>query len=171
MQTSPANPECDELDRMIVEVLREDGRLSVPSLAERVGVSRATAYARFSRLVGSGLISGFRAVVDPSVLGLRVAALVLIRAEQPRWAGTLERLRATQGVEWVGLAASRFDFVALVRAADLTELRDVVLRSLREVPGLTSTETVILLDEAGPAPGPPDRAGGPSRAERPTRPA
>jgi DNA-binding Lrp family transcriptional regulator len=139
----------DQLDATIVDILRREGRLPIPALAERVGVSRATAYHRFDRLVAEGVISGFRAVVEPHWRGLHVAALVLIDAEQPVWHETLDRLRATPGVEWVGLAAAAFDFVALVRAANLTELRDVVLRSLRDVPGLQSTQTAILLDTSG----------------------
>jgi DNA-binding Lrp family transcriptional regulator len=139
----------DRVDETIVDILREEGRISVPALAERVSVSRATAYARFTRLVDDGVISSFRAVVDPGTRGLNVAALVLISADQPMWAATLKELGRTHGVEWVGLTAGPFDFVALVRAADLTELRDVVLQSLREIPGLKSTETSIILDEAG----------------------
>jgi DNA-binding Lrp family transcriptional regulator len=139
----------DGVDETIVDILRAEGRISVPALAERVSVSRATAYSRFTRLVDEGVITSFRAVVDPATRGLNVAALVLISADQPRWAETLDQLRQTEGVEWVGLTAGPFDFVALVRAIDLTELRDVVLRSLREIPGLKSTETSIILDEAG----------------------
>lgn len=139
-------PPYDRVDATIVDVLRSEGRISIPSLAERAGISRATAYTRFDRLVADGVISGFRAVVHPRWRGLSIAALVLIDAEQPLWHETLESLRQTAGVEWVGLAAASFDFVALVRAADLTELRDVVLRSLRNIPGLKSTQTAILLD-------------------------
>lgn len=123
--------------------------MSIPSLAERVGTSRATAYARFDRLVNDGIIIAFQAVVRPSDRGLTVAALVLIEAEQPMWDQTLQQLRETIGVEWVGLATGAFDFIALVRAADLAELRDVVLQGLRRVPGLKGTQTAILLDEDG----------------------
>jgi DNA-binding Lrp family transcriptional regulator len=139
----------DDVDATIVDLLRHDGRISVPALAERAGVSRATAYSRFDRLVRDGVVSGFRAVVSPAARGLAVAALVLIDAEQPRWDETLQELRRTPGVEWVGLTTGAFDFIALVRATDLTELRDVVLQSLRRIPGLQSTQTAILLDEQG----------------------
>jgi DNA-binding Lrp family transcriptional regulator len=139
----------DQVDATIVDALKAEGRMSVPVLAELVGVSRATAYSRFDRLVADGVISGFRAVVPPAKAGLSVAALVLINGEQGLWSETLQQLQEIAGVEWVGLTAGVFDFVALVRAADLTELRDVVLRSLRDIPGLNSTQTAIILDEEG----------------------
>lgn len=146
-RTSELLPPYDSVDAKIVDVLRHDGRLSIPALADRVGISRATAYARYDRLIRDGVVSGFRAIVKPSSRGLTVAALVLIDAEQPLWDETLQHLRRTTGVEWVGIAAGAFDFVALVRAADLTDLRDVVLQGLRAIPGLKSTRTAILLDE------------------------
>jgi DNA-binding Lrp family transcriptional regulator len=139
----------DEVDRTIVAALAGDGRLSIPALAEQVGISRATAYARFGRLVEEGIIGGFQAVVTPAHRGLTVAALVLMKVDQAHWEGTLQRLVQVEGVEWVGLAGASFDFVALVRAIDLAEMRDVILERLRAVPGLTSTETAIIFEETG----------------------
>ncbi|MGI9595287.1 MAG: Lrp/AsnC family transcriptional regulator [Acidimicrobiales bacterium] len=139
--------ELDELDQMIVRLLMEDGRLSVPLLAEQVGIGRATAYARFDRLIERGVITGFGARVDPSALGLGVAALVLLTADQGEWIDLKERLLSTTGVQWVGLGAGSFDFMVLVRAGDLAELRDVVLRQLLNLPGIRSTQTSVLLDE------------------------
>jgi DNA-binding Lrp family transcriptional regulator len=139
----------DAVDATIVDVLRQEGRLSIPALAQRVGISRATAYSRFDRLVTDGVISGFHGAVDPAWRGLGVSAIVLVDAEQPSWDETLRRLRQTPGVEWVGLAAAAFDFVVLVRARDLAELRDVVLQELREIPALQNTRTAILLDSGG----------------------
>lgn len=139
----------DALDRTIVKLLQHDGRLSIPALAERAGTSRATAYARFDRLVDSGAIKGFRAVVDPEAMELGVAALLLVKGHQTEWDVLAETLRKTYGVEWVGMCAGRFDFAVLVRAKDLRELRDVVLDSLLRVPGVNNIETNVLLDEFG----------------------
>jgi len=149
VRVSRLPPPYDEVDRTIVEILSEDGRITIPALAERAGVSRSTAYARLGRLRSDGIITGFRATVAAGARGLPIAALVLIRADQNRWNQALQQLRDLPGVEWVAATAARFDFVALVRAADLHELRDVVLEGLRAIPTLTTTETVILLDEAG----------------------
>ena len=144
----PAEPDLDDIDRTIVDLLRTDGRLSIPALAERVGIGRATAYSRFDRLVDSGVISGFEARVRPEALGLTVSALVTIEAEQVAWADLRDRVMALPSVHWVGLTAGASDFVVLVRAADLDDLRDVVLRDLLSVPGIRNTQTAVLLEEA-----------------------
>jgi DNA-binding Lrp family transcriptional regulator len=140
--------EMDDIDRMIVSVLRKQGRLSVPQLAELVGVSRATAYARFDRLVDSGIIEGFEARVSPVALGLTVGALVTIQAEQLEWRDIRRSVLSIDGVEWVGATAGSSDFVILVRARDLQHLRDVVLRDVLATPGIRSTDTAVLLDES-----------------------
>lgn len=143
----PNNVELDEVDQMIVQQLLADGRLSIPQLAERVGIGRATAYARFDRLVDDGVLAGFTATVDPEAVGLGVAALILITADQGDWPDLQARILDATGVQWLGLGAGVADFVALVRARDLAELRDVVLRQLLSLPGIRSTQTTVLLDE------------------------
>ena len=140
--------ELDEIDRTIVELLRTDGRMSIPALAEQVGIGRATAYSRFDRLVDNGVITGFEAQVRPEALGLTVSALVTIEAEQVAWVDLRDRVMELPSVHWVGLTAGASDFVVLVRAADLDDLRDVVLRDLLSVPGIRNTQTAVLLEEA-----------------------
>lgn len=78
-------------------MLRHDGRLSIPALAERVGISRATAYSRFDRLVADGVISGFRAEVDPHRRGLSVAAS----------SGSAWPLRRSTSWRWCALRTSQ----------------------------------------------------------------
>jgi DNA-binding Lrp family transcriptional regulator len=75
----------DDVDRRILGILVDQGRLSVNEVAARAGVSRATAYARYDRLVADGVISRFRADVDPHAIGLDVAAMILINVEQGAW--------------------------------------------------------------------------------------
>ncbi len=141
----------DAVDQTIVDVLVKDGRVSIPVLAEQVGISRATAYSRFDRLVDQGIITGFGARVDPGRVGLAVGAMVMLTVEQGDWPELRERVLATAGVQWIGLAAGTVDFIVLVRAGDLPELRDAVLKELLSIPGIRSAQTSVLLDEARPA--------------------
>ncbi len=139
--------DLDDIDRSMIDALRVDGRASAPALAERIGIGRATAYHRFDRLVDDGVITGFTARVDPPKVGLEVAALVLVNVQQGRWRELRARLMALPGVEWVGVATGRFDFVVFVRADSLDHLRDVALHDLQQIEGVRSAETIVLLDE------------------------
>jgi len=137
----------DDIDRQMIDELRRDGRISVPVLAERLGIARATAYTRFDRLVDDGVIRGFTALVDPASCGLHVAALVMVNVAQDKWKEAQTDLAAIPSVEWVGLATGPFDIVLRIRCEDLDELRDVVLVQLHAVPSVNSAQTVVLLDE------------------------
>lgn len=139
--------ELDDIDRRMIDVLRGDGRISVPMLAERVAIGRATAYHRFDRLVDDGVIAGFSARVDPVAVRLTVSALVMVNVRQGLWRDLRDRLRSLPGVEWLGVATGRFDFVLLVRGSSLDHLRDVALRELQQIDGVRSAETIVLLDE------------------------
>jgi DNA-binding Lrp family transcriptional regulator len=63
----PPRP-LDVTDRAILRILRTDGRASIRSVADRVHVSRANAYARINRLIDDGVIRGFSARVDQDLL-------------------------------------------------------------------------------------------------------
>lgn len=139
--------ELDDIDRRMIDELRRDGRMSAPALAEAIGIGRATAYSRLDRLIDTGVIGGFSARVDPAAVGFDVSALVLVNVRQGAWRELRAQLSSLPGVEWLGVATGRFDFVLLVRADSLDHLRDVALRELQQIDGVRSAETVVLLDE------------------------
>jgi DNA-binding Lrp family transcriptional regulator len=139
--------DLDDVDRRIVACLTEDGRMSVNELAARVGVSRATAYARLDRLRSEGVIPGFTAVVDPARVGYGLAALILVNVEQNEWRAARDELLHLPGVEYLAFTSGGFDMVALVRASSIEELRDVILERLHGATHVRSTQTVFVLDE------------------------
>ena len=139
--------ELDDIDRKMIDSLRVDGRMTAPMLAERIGIGRATAYSRLDRLIDRGVIDGFSARVDPAAVGLTVSALVMVNVRQGSWRTLRAELAALPGVEWLGVATGRFDFVLLSRADSLQHLRDVALQELQQIEGVRSAETIVLLDE------------------------
>jgi DNA-binding Lrp family transcriptional regulator len=141
----------DDIDRRIVAELRADGRVSITELAGRVGISRANAYARFERLRADGVVSGFGARVDPRRLGLDIAALITVNAEQHSWRALRDEMLAMPEVDYFALTAGEFDMVLLVRAPDVETLRDVVLVRLQNLPDVRATRTILVLDEEMPA--------------------
>jgi DNA-binding Lrp family transcriptional regulator len=144
-----AAPPIDEVDRRIVDVLLHDGRLSITEVANRVHISRASAYARLARLEKAGVITGYSARVDPAKLGLRLAALITLQVDQNSWRQVRQRLNDIPGVVWQALATGGFDHVLLVRVPDVETLRDVVLDRLHAIAEVRSSQTMFLLDEEG----------------------
>jgi DNA-binding Lrp family transcriptional regulator len=146
----PDHRPLDETDRRMLDVLSADGRISVSELAARVNVSRANAYQRLDRLIADGVITGFTAVVDPSKVGLDIAALILLNIEQHAWRTLRDRLRSLPGIEYLALTSGGFDIVLLVRVDSVETLRDVVLNDLQGMAEVRSTQTVFVLDDHRP---------------------
>ena len=145
----PAIRQIDSVDRALLAALSHDARMSLTDLAERINVSRSTAYARLQRLREEGVITGFTASIDPQALGLGVAALVFIDIEQHDWRTLRSELAAIPGVEYLAMCAGRFDLMLLARAESIPALRDVLLEKIQRIPGVRSTESVFVLDEVG----------------------
>lgn len=144
--SSPAS-ELDDVDRRIVALLRGDGRMSVNEVAGHIHVSRATAYARLERLRSAGVITGFRATVDPTAVGLPVTALILLNLEQRNWQSVHDALGDIPGVEWSAFTSGSFDMAVLVRVKDVAALRDVVLVQLHGLKFVKTSQTIFVLDE------------------------
>ena len=68
--------DLDPTDREILFHLRQDGRLTNVELAKRVGLTPPPCLRRVKRLEESGVISGYRAVIDPDALGRGLEVLI-----------------------------------------------------------------------------------------------
>ena len=144
---SSARNALDDVDRRLLRLLAEDGRISVNELATRAHISRAAAYARFDRLRESGVITGFTATVDPEKVGVPVAALVLVNVDQAHWEQVRDDIQALPGLEFLAFTSGSFDMVLLVRVPDIHALRDIVLVRLHSIPHVRTTHTNFVLDE------------------------
>jgi DNA-binding Lrp family transcriptional regulator len=135
----------DVVDRQILAVLQEDGRLSVTDLAARIGLSLSPTHRRLRDLERSGAIRGYRAVVDPDAVGLSFEALVFVTMRQEDRDTLLGFEAALADVPNVLQAQRLFgdpDYLVRVRTKDLAayaELEDNVLAALPGVQRLNST--------------------------------
>ena len=143
----PAQPALDDVDRRLLEVLADDGRISVAALAERAGISRAAAYARLENLRASGVIEGYSVRINPARAGLGVTALVLISGRQPAWRSLRRRLVSMPEVEYCAFTTGEYDALLLVRVRDVETLRDVVLERLQASEEIRATQTIFVLEE------------------------
>ncbi|RKE20352.1 Lrp/AsnC family transcriptional regulator [Streptomyces sp. TLI_171] len=137
----------DRVDRSILRLLRQDGRASIRSVAERVHVSRANAYARISRMVEDGVIRGFTARVDHEKAGQGASAYVTLRIVQNSWRTVREQLLQLPGVAHIALVGGDYDVLMLVHTADNKELRELVLGSIQSIPEVLGTRTMLVFEE------------------------
>ncbi|MFI6207324.1 Lrp/AsnC family transcriptional regulator [Streptomyces sp. NPDC051041] len=142
----PPRP-LDAIDQDILRILQADGRASIRSVAERVHVSRANAYARINRLVEDGVIRGFGARVDHERAGQGTSAYVTLKIVQNSWRTVRERLRQLPGASHIALVGGDFDVLLLVHTPDNRALRELVLTRLQAIPEVLSTRTLLVFEE------------------------
>ena len=135
----------DRIDRKILALLQDDGRLSLTELAGRVGLSASPCHRRLRELERSGAITGYRAVIDPAALGLTFQALVFVTMHQEDRA-TLRAFEAGLAAIVNVVSAERLfgdpDYLLRVLTTDLAAyhaLQDEQLGVLPGVQRMTST--------------------------------
>ena len=77
----PSNSSLDQTDRALIGELQKDARLSLAELGRRVGLSAPSVADRMRRLEDAGVILGYRAEVDPRVLGYELSAVLRVRPD------------------------------------------------------------------------------------------
>lgn len=148
-ENSDPNRHFDQFDLKILDILARDGRIAVTDLAARVGLSRTPCQQRLNRLIASGVILGFRAVVDPRPLGLDHIAFTEVKLSDTREAALQEFNRAVQAIEEVEechMIASSFDYLLKVRTANIARFRAVLGERISRLPHVTSTSTFVVME-------------------------
>ncbi|MEV6793719.1 Lrp/AsnC family transcriptional regulator [Streptomyces sp. NPDC051320] len=171
----PARP-LDAIDRDILRILQKDGRASIRSVADRVHVSRANAYARINRLIEDGVIRSFSARVNHERAGQGSSAYITLKIVQNSWRTVRKQLTELPGTAHIALVSGDFDVLLLVHSADNRALRELVLTKIQSIPEVLSTRTLLVFEETdldpakpsggamGPPPGSsPEQPPGPAR--------
>lgn len=134
----------DSLDRRLLALLRENARASIASLAKELGVARGTVQNRLSRLERDGTVVGYSVRLKPQVEEHRIRALMTIAVEGNRIDAVIAALRGDPAVGALHSTNGRWDIVAELRADSLASF-DQVLGRIRQLDGIASTETSLLL--------------------------
>lgn len=137
-------PLVTELDKRIIEHLQEDGRRPFTQIAADLGLSESAVRARTNRLVEQGIIQ-IVGVTDPLKLGFAQMAMIGIRCEPRKLMEVAERIAAFPEVDYVVIAAGRYDILIETVHEDTEALLRFLSEKLRTVEGVAETETFVYL--------------------------
>jgi len=133
----------DDIDRLIMQALQEDGRTPFTRIAKKAGVSEATIRSRYRNLVEGGLVRTV-SIVNPFALDLQAPAIVAITTE----AGKVEQVARAIGdlpeVAYLVMTLGTYDLIAEVYCRDLHHLTNLVTRQMQNIPGVRQTETLMI---------------------------
>ncbi|MEQ9573465.1 MAG: Lrp/AsnC family transcriptional regulator, partial [Nitratireductor sp.] len=121
-----------------------DARRSISDLAMALGVSRATVRAHMERLERSGDILGYTVILRADAVDQRVRGIMMIEIEGHAADRVIRALGGFAEVATVHTTNGRWDLVVELGTASLSEF-DAVLRRIRLIPGITGSETSLLL--------------------------
>jgi Lrp/AsnC family transcriptional regulator for asnA, asnC and gidA len=133
----------DEVSKKIVEQLQADGRRSYAEIGKAVGLSEAAVRQRVQKLTDAGVMQVV-AVTDPMQLGFYRQAMIGIRATGDTRV-LADRLAAIPAIDYVVLTAGSFDILAEVVCENDEELINLLNSQIRNLEGVTSTETFVYL--------------------------
>ena len=135
----------DALDQQLLSLLRQDARTSVAILARKMGVSRGTVGNRIAKLEDAGTIVGYTVRLRPDAQPQQISAWMSVAVEGNETRSVIGSLLGEPGVAALHDTNGRWDLLAELRAANLSELSHVLER-ICLVRGISSTETSIHLE-------------------------
>ena len=141
--------DIDRYDRMILQVLQQDGRISNQELADRIGLSPSPCLRRVRALEDSGIISGYRALLNTKALGYSLMALIYISMDKH----TPERFEhfdqeiglIPEVVECLLITGQAADYQLKVVAHDMDAFQELLLNRITRIQGVTGVHSSFVL--------------------------
>jgi len=140
----------DPVDRRLLKVLQEDGRISNAELARRCNLSPAACFERVRRLRERKVITGYAAMIDPAKVGrgLMIFVEVLLdRTTGDMFEAFAETVRRQPEVLECHMVAGGFDYLIKARVGDMEAYRAFLGDVLVRMPGVRETRTYAVLEE------------------------
>jgi len=146
--------ELDEIDIKILEVLKRNSKLSYRELGKKLLMPVTTVHHRIRKLEKNGVIKNYSLVIDNKKLGRTISSYILLKVDysslkhmnlsQQQLA---RKIKNNQNVEDIALITGLKDIIIKVRCSSIEELNNLINKDLRNLQGIKSTETLIVLDE------------------------
>ena len=139
----------DSIDRRILAELQSNGRLPIVELANRVHLTKTPTAERVKRLERTGVIRGYRADLEPELLGAGHVIIVHVSLTQTS-DNALELFnRAVHRIPEIQscyMLAGQFDYMLKVRTSDISHYRNVLGEQIGKLPGVQQTHSYVALE-------------------------
>ena len=138
----------DEIDRKICEVLQSDGRATSSDIASTIGVSVSTANDRVRRLVSTGVVRCFRAILDNKAAGTDFCCFLFIDMDYEGEQDAVDALGDRPEVLELHHISGPHSYLAKVRVADAAAIQAFVQNVVKPLKAVTRTETLFSMTVA-----------------------
>lgn len=139
----------DNYDKAILNALQENGRLTNQEIADQIGLSPSACLRRFKALEESGVITGYRTLLDSKKLGLDLMALIHISMDKhtkERFSQFEKSVQSMPNVlECLLLTGQSADYQLKVLVKDLEAYQDLLLNHITQITGVSGVHTSFVL--------------------------
>lgn len=133
----------DTIDRKIINLLLDDGRMAASEIARQIGITERSVRYRIERLISHEVIK-ISAVINPHALGYSIIADVFIEVEPALIADVAKKLAEHENVTYVACSIGERDVSAQVVARDAGEVYALATGYIGKLPGVRKTTTSIV---------------------------
>jgi len=141
--------QLDRYDRQILQILQRDSSQSNQALAERIGLSPSPCLRRVKALEESGIIQGYRAMVDAKQLGLSLTALIHISMDKhtPERFANFERKieQFDEVLECLLITGQSADYQLKVIVEDMDAFQMLLLNKITRIEGVSGVHSSFVL--------------------------
>lgn len=141
---TPQGRRLDATERQMVELLQEDGRLSVAELARALRVTEVTARRKLKRLLADGIIRVV-ATVDPFDVGYETPVIIGLKVQRGMLDSVASALSRFPQVRYVGASTGRVDLIIEVVTRTNQDLAEFLMNELQSIDGITDSETNLIV--------------------------
>ena len=133
-----------ELDNQIIALLKRNARILVTQMARELGVSRVTIDAHIKKMETSGVISGYTVKLGTEEFRHKVSGWILISVQANKEDHAIEQMIGMPEITRLHTTNGKWDLAAEIQVATLEHF-DAVISKLRQIDGITETDTSLLL--------------------------
>jgi DNA-binding Lrp family transcriptional regulator len=144
----------DVVDRQILSLLQDDGRMSLTDVAARVRLSLSACHRRVRDLERSGAIQGYRAVISPHAIGLEFESILFVSLERHDHDSVAAFEAAVAALPAVVEAERLFgepDYILRVLTRDLASYQELYDSGLASIPGVQRLTSTLVMKRIGTA--------------------
>jgi Lrp/AsnC family transcriptional regulator for asnA, asnC and gidA len=134
----------DDIDRYVIEAMRQDGRVAFAQIAQQLNVSPGMIRVRYNRLVELGLIRVV-AITNPLRMGYTTMTMIGIRTDVNKMLDVAQKVAAFEEVIYLIVVSGRYDLIAEVVCRDHADLLRFLTEKLYLVEGVRESETFVHL--------------------------
>ncbi len=135
----------DRIDREMIRLLQQDGRIANTEIAKQIGISEATVRTRLNRLTSEGIIQ-IVAVSNPFKIGFEIVGIIRICCDLEKIDHITEELEKLEEVWFIVNATGNSDIYTEFITRSLEDLNELIYKKINKIDGVTRTETSLIMN-------------------------